>query len=225
RSGRAFAPRRSATLRAGPGRSGRSGSPSSPSAERAPPPARAALRRDAAARSPSGPRGAVRRRPPRRPSPPASRGSASSPCRSGGRSRPKPMRPLSSKRGPRASREDARRAQRAKVPGSTGLALGRQGGSRLRGDDESAGSASGRTRGYGSLLDPRGRERGAVTRRHGQGPVPDTRPASGRGGAHELPRRAPLNLPLLAVRLPAYVHLLRDGPDAFSPQPDRVGDP
>ena len=40
-----------------------------------------------------------------------------------------------------------------------------------------------------------------------------------------LPRRAPLAVPLLAVRLPADVHLLRDRRDEVRPQPDRVGDP
>ena len=47
----------------------------------------------------------------------------------------------------------------------------------------------------------------------------------GRGGAHALPRRPALDLRLVAVGLPAHLHVLRDGPDALRPQPDRVGDP
>ena len=50
------------------------------------------------------------------------------------------------------------------------------------------------------------------------------RPA-GRGGADALPRRPALDLPLLAVGLPAHLHVLRHRPDAVRPQPDRVGDP
>ena len=37
----------------------------------------------------------------------------------------------------------------------------------------------------------------------------------GRGGAHALPRRPPLALPVLAVGLPADLHVLRDGPMKF----------
>ena len=40
-----------------------------------------------------------------------------------------------------------------------------------------------------------------------------------------LPRRPPLALPLVAVGLPAHVHVLRDRSDAVPAQPDRVRDP
>ena len=46
-----------------------------------------------------------------------------------------------------------------------------------------------------------------------------------RGGADALPRRAALDLRLVAVRLPAHVHLLRHRRDAVRPQPDAFGDP
>jgi hypothetical protein len=57
------------------------------------------------------------------------------------------------------------------------------------------------------------------------GPLPHARRPSRRGGAHALPRREALRLPLEPVGLPAHVHVLRDRPDAFRPQPDRIGDP
>ena len=62
-------------------------------------------------------------------------------------------------------------------------------------------------------------------RRHAEGALPDARRSSRRGGADALPRRAPLHLRLVAVRLPLDVHVLRDRPDEVRPQPDRVGDP
>ena len=57
--------------------------------------------------------------------------------------------------------------------------------------------------------------RGARARRHGQGAVRHPRRAPGRGGADALPRRPPLAVPVLAVGLPADLHVLRDRPDAF----------
>ncbi len=58
-----------------------------------------------------------------------------------------------------------------------------------------------------SSLDPhRG---GPLQRRHGQGAVPDRRRPPAGGGADALPRQAPLDLCLLAVRVPADVHVLR----------------
>ena len=52
------------------------------------------------------------------------------------------------------------------------------------------------------------------------------RRAPARGGADALPRRRPaLGVPVLAVRVPADVHLLRDRPDALRAQPVRLGDP
>ena len=64
-----------------------------------------------------------------------------------------------------------------------------------------------------------------VARRHGQGAVPHRRRPPGRGRAHALPRRAALAVRVLAVRLPADLHVLRDGRDEVRPQPHRVGDP
>ncbi len=65
------------------------------------------------------------------------------------------------------------------------------------------------------------RRRGDLARRHPQGALRDRRRPAGRGGADELPRRAPLGLRLLAVGLPAHLHLLRDRVDALRPQPRR----
>ena len=47
----------------------------------------------------------------------------------------------------------------------------------------------------------------------------------GRGGADALPRRPPLGLRLVAVRLPVDLHVLRDRTDALRPQSDVLGDP
>ena len=47
-------------------------------------------------------------------------------------------------------------------------------------------------------------------RRHGQGALPHARRPPARGGADALPRRPPLGLRLVAVGLPAHVHVLRD---------------
>ena len=60
------------------------------------------------------------------------------------------------------------------------------------------------------------RERGARARRHRQGAVRDRRRPPAGGGADALPRRAPLDLRLLAVGLPADVHVLRDRRDEFA---------
>ena len=62
-----------------------------------------------------------------------------------------------------------------------------------------------------------------LARRHGQGAVPHRRRPPGRGGADALPRRPPLALPVLAVRLPADMHVLRDRRDELRPQPDARG--
>ena len=64
-----------------------------------------------------------------------------------------------------------------------------------------------------------------AARRDRQGAAADPRRAAGRGRADALPGRAPLAVPLLAVGLPADVHVLRDRPDALRPQPDGLGDP
>ena len=74
-----------------------------------------------------------------------------------------------------------------------------------------------------STLD--GRDRTRVARRHGEDALPHRRRPPGRGRADALPRRPALALPLLAVGLPAHVHVLRDGCDGVRPQPDGVGDP
>ena len=201
----------------------------SPSAGRPRPPGRAAPRRAARARARSGPRASARRRPRRSPSPRACRASASSPCPSAGRpcdgiyrcSRGVgryrvPMDTTLLERSPR---------RRAGVPAPPGVGVGGARRCGIRRDDERAGRAARAARGGRPVLDADGRARGARARRHGEGAVPHARRPSGRGGAHALPRRAPLGLRLVAVRLPAHVHVLRDGPDALRPQPHRVGDP
>ena len=60
-----------------------------------------------------------------------------------------------------------------------------------------------------------------VARRHRQGALPHRGRPPGRGGADALPRRPALDLRLVAVGLPADVHVLRDRADAVRPQPDR----
>ena len=95
----------------------------------------------------------------------------------------------------------------------------------VRRDDEPAGRAARAARGARAVLDARARARGEVGRRNGQGALPHARRPSGRGGADALPRRPPLGLRLVAVGLPADVHVLRDRADAVPPQPHRVGDP
>ena len=64
-----------------------------------------------------------------------------------------------------------------------------------------------------------------VRGRHREGALPHRRRASGRGGADALSRRPPLDLRLVAVGLPAHVHVLRDGRDEVRPQPEGVRDP
>ena len=75
------------------------------------------------------------------------------------------------------------------------------------------------------VLHARARQRGPRARRHDQGAVPHRRRPARRGRADALPRRPPLDLRLLAVRLPADLHVLRDRDDEVRPQPDGVGDP
>ena len=69
-----------------------------------------------------------------------------------------------------------------------------------------------------SALDP-AHEAHAPTAR--EGAVPHRRRPPDRGGAHALPRRPPLALPVQPVRLPADLHVLRHRPDE-SAQPHRV---
>ena len=76
-----------------------------------------------------------------------------------------------------------------------------------------------RARRRGAVLDADARRRGAVARRNRQVAVPHRRRPAGRGRADALPGWAPLAVPLLPVRLPADVHVLRDGRDEVRPQP------
>ena len=100
-----------------------------------------------------------------------------------------------------------------------------QGRRRLRRDDERAGGAPRGAQRQRPVLDPH-RDRGAAgARRHAEDALPHPRRPSGRGGADALPRRPPLDLRLVAVRLPAHVHVLRHRRDAVRPQPDAVRDP
>ena len=80
-------------------------------------------------------------------------------------------------------------------------------------------------RGGGAALDALGPGRGEVRRRHRQDALPHRRRPPDRGGADALPRRPPLGLRLLAVGLPADLHLLRHRPDEVRPQPQRRRDP
>ena len=128
-------------------------------------------------------------------------------------------------RGSDAPRATRRRARRARVPGPPGLGMGRPGRRGVRRDDERpAGPARGARAGR-PVLDPRARDRAAVARRHGQDALPDARRPPRRGGADALPGRPSLRLRLVAVRLPAHVHVLRDRPDGVRTEPDVVGDP
>ena len=104
--------------------------------------------------------------------------------------------------------------------------MGRARRRRLRGDDEPAArapraSSPTRCRSRRSRVE----DEAQSARRHGQGALPHRRRASGRGGADALPRRPPLDLRLLAVGLPAHVHVLRHRRDEVRPQPARVRDP
>ena len=94
----------------------------------------------------------------------------------------------------------------------------------LRADDRPPRGAARRARVVGAALDADGRPAGRGARRHGQDAVPHARRTSRRGGADALPRRPPLDLRLVAVRVPADLHVLRDGRDAVPPQPDGLGD-
>ena len=76
----------------------------------------------------------------------------------------------------------------------------------------------------GAVLDARARARGArrATARV-KALFQHARRPPGRGGADALPRRPPLGVRLVAVGLPADVHVLRDRADAVRPQPDGRG--
>src|SRR2546423_532840 len=128
-------------------------------------------------------------------------------------------------RGCRRARDGARGARRAPLPRAPGLGVDRARRGRIRGDDEPTGAPAARARRGGAVLDARGRPRGLLARRHREDALPHARRPPGGGGAHALPGRAPLDLPLFPVRLPAHVHVLRHRADALPPQPDRLGDP
>ena len=104
-----------------------------------------------------------------------------------------------------------------------GLGCGRR--HRLRRDVEPATRAARGARRSGAVLDADRRDAAGVEGRHDQDALPDGRRPSGRGGADALPRRPPLAVPVVAVGLPADVHVLRDRADGVRPQPDGVGDP
>ncbi len=120
---------------------------------------------------------------------------------------------------------DPRHRRRAVLPRLPGLGVGGAWGGLLRGDDQPAGGAARAAGGGGAALDPRAPGRGEVRRRHRQGALPHRRRPADRGGADALPRRAALGLRLLAVGLPADLHLLRHRPDEVRPQPQRRRDP
>ena len=128
-------------------------------------------------------------------------------------------------RGQRCPRIVSRRARRARVPRRPGLALGRRRRVRVRRDDERPRRPARATRRARSVLDPRGRARGGVARRNGEDALPYLRRQAGRGRPDALQGRAPLDLSVVPVRLPAHVYVLRDRPDALRPEPDRLGDP
>ena len=77
----------------------------------------------------------------------------------------------------------------------------------------------------GAVLDARRHDRARGARRNRQGALPHARRAPGRGSPDALPRRAPIALPLLAVRLPVDLHVLRHRGDAIRSQPERIRDP
>src|SRR4051812_41572887 len=117
--------------------------------------------------------------------------------------------PYPGSRGPPAPRRDPRRRRRARLPLPPGLALGVGRRHRLRRDDRPArrpARAAGRR---AAVLDARARARGPRQGRHGEGALPHPRRPRRRGRADALPRRPPLGLRLLAVGLPADVHVLR----------------
>ena len=103
--------------------------------------------------------------------------------------------------------------------------MGRARRRRLRRDDEPARRPARPPRRRGPVLEPHARPRGPRPRRHGQGAVPHARRPPGRGGPDALQGRPPLAVPLLAVGLPAHVHVLRDGHDEVRAQPDGGRDP
>ena len=79
-----------------------------------------------------------------------------------------------------------------------------------------------RARGLCAVLDAHARDGGALAGRHREGALPDGRRSSGRDRAHALPRRTPIAVPVVPVRLPAHLLVLRDRRDALRQEPDVV---
>ena len=119
----------------------------------------------------------------------------------------------------------ARRARRAPLPRRPGVALGGPRRRRLRRHVRPAAQPARDPGGGGAVQQPVSRARGPRARRDRQGAVLDRRRPPGRGGADALPGRPALDLPVLAVGLPADVHVLRHRADEVRAQPDRLGDP
>ena len=117
-------------------------------------------------------------------------------------------------------------ARRARLPRPPGVGVGGARRDVVRRDDEPPGGRCGRGSTervpFSSLeLAHEARSRDGTR----QGALPHARRPSGRGGADALPRRPALGLRLVAVGLPAHLHVLRDRPDAFRRNLDRVRDP
>ncbi len=154
---------------------------------------------------------------------------------------PDPPRPPD--HGPPAARPDARRPRRAALSRSPDMGVGGARRKRLRRDDRPAGRAARGACARAPALHAERPRGGSLARRNRQGAVRHRRRQAARGGADAVSepsggwkpsgrwrpcwrwRRAPLDLRLLAVGLPAHVHLLRDRRDAVRPQPERLGDP
>ncbi|CAA9474588.1 MAG: 23S rRNA (adenine(2503)-C(2))-methyltransferase @ tRNA (adenine(37)-C(2))-methyltransferase, partial [uncultured Solirubrobacteraceae bacterium] len=127
--------------------------------------------------------------------------------------------------GPRAPGPHAGRRRPARLPRQAGVGVDRPWGGRLRGHDERPGRAARAPRRGGPVLDADRRPPGRVARRHDQDALPHPGRPADRGGAHALPRRAPVDLRVLAVGLPADLHVLRHRQDEVRPQPDGRRDP
>ena len=132
-------------------------------------------------------------------------------------------RELRCRGGSRARHRGAR--PRAGLPHPPGVGVGRARHEVVRRDDEPVGRPARPARGERPVLDAGARPRGEVRGRDGEGALPHGGRAFGRGRADALPRRPPVGVPVVAVRLSSDLHLLRDRPDAVPPQPDSLGDP
>ncbi len=126
-----------------------------------------------------------------------------------------------------AAQEDPRRCRRAAPTAPPRSGSGWRAGSRCYEEMTNLPAAlRERLAADGAALDARRvRGRGEVRRRHRQDALRHRRRPADRGGADALPRRAALGLRLLAVGLPAHLHLLRHRADEVRPQPQRRRDP